>query len=109
MYCYTCEKEYTSWSGLAYHKRTVHNCTKDFPGLYKCNIESATKLPEERTRECMVCPKRFRKEPMEDDYRKAHKGNFTWICVNLAAVKIEKRRLKIILGGIIYIIKMNAI
>ena len=72
-------KEYTSWSGLVYHKRTVHNCTKAFPGLYKCNIKSATKLTEERASECKVCPKRFRKGPMEDHYRKKHKENFTWI------------------------------
>ena len=83
MYCYTCGKEYTSWSGLAIHKRTVHNCSKVFPDLYKCNIKIATTLPEERARECMVCPKRFRKEPIEDHYRIAHKGNFTWIMCNL--------------------------
>ena len=27
----------------------------------------------------MVCPKRFRKGPMENHFRKKHKGNFTWI------------------------------
>ena len=79
MYCYTCGKEYTSWAGLVYHKQTVQTCTKAFPGLYKCNIKSATKLTEERASECMVCPKCFRKGPMEDHYRKKHKGNFTWI------------------------------
>ena len=35
------------------------------------------------------------------------KGISRGLSVNLAAVNVAKRRLKIILGGIIYILKMN--
>ena len=72
----------------------MHNCTKAFPGFYKCNIKSATKLTEERASECMVCPKRFRKGPMEDHYRKKHKANFTWIKCKLGCSERREETFK---------------
>ena len=42
----------------------------------------------------MVCPKRFRKEPMEDHYRKAHKGNFTWIMCKLGCSEHREETFK---------------
>ena len=67
----------------------MHNWTK-----YKCNIKSATNLTEEGERECMVCPKRFRKGPMEDHYRKKHKGNFTWIKCKLGCSERREETFK---------------
>ena len=96
MDCYTCGKEYTSWSGLVYHKQKVHNYTKVFPSLYKRKIKNATKLLEEKGYECMFCPNRFHKEQKEDYYRKEHNEHFTWIKCKLVVANVEKRCLKIL-------------
>ena len=72
MDCYICGKEYTSWQGLFYHKRKIHNCEDAHSSRYEYEIKNAAKIAEEKAREkackCMFCPRRIRKVRMEKHY-----------------------------------------
>ena len=46
MDCYIWGKEYTSWSGLFYHKQKVHNCTNVRSKIYEYEIKNAAKCTQ---------------------------------------------------------------
>ena len=74
--CYLCGKEYTSWRGLFYHKRKVHNCTNVYSRQYELELELKYLVKPERKEapKCMLCFKKI-----EVHYWKMHRDSFKWI------------------------------
>ena len=92
MDCYISGNEYTTWEGLFYRKRKVHNCTNVRSSRYGYEIKNAGQLAEGKALQYMFYDKHFRKETMEDHNRK--KSNFTLIKCKLGCSKRRKEMFK---------------
>ena len=53
--CYMCGKEYTSWRGLFYHKRKVHNCTNVYSRQYELELELNNSVKPEKKNHPNAC------------------------------------------------------
>ena len=85
--CYVCGKKYTSWTGLMYHKRKVHNSINVHSALYEREIKNAAK-------KCLFCLKMHRKPAMEDHYHKEHKECFQWIKCKFGCSEVREEVFK---------------
>lgn len=79
MNCYVCDKRYKSWSGLFYHKRTIHNDTSVHSKVYDNKMKNQAKHDEDRAKKCLFCPLMRCKGTMEEHYRKKHHEKFAWV------------------------------
>ena len=102
-----CGKDYTTSEGLFYHKRKVHNCTNVRSSRYEYEIKNAAKLTNKKHVNVCFVLNAFVKKQWNIITGKSIKRISRGLSVNLAVVNVEKRCLKIILSGIIYILKMN--
>lgn len=79
MTCYTCGKEYKSWSGLFYHKKNIHKDASVHSSVYEYKLKN----PLPKAQKCMFCEKLHVPIKMEEHYKKFHESMFKWIKCNM--------------------------